>query len=261
MRALKSPKYAATRAKTRNVSRKPMSVRGAARLALGVFQRRLASSAWALLRSFERRIEKLAHHAADLQAGKATLDDLAGGNRRFECRGDYFDEHGADDDYREGVVGEAHEDFEAEVLGAVVVATVEDLQAEVEMLTGLRGMARKVLDDGNEAKFVKLREVLEDGAQGAHEAQEKWLVFTEVSRHPGSRRQLPTEECPIQAGLPSDGRQRTLAYFVTVLARHGDHPALPADHAFEMTMAPFVRSRAKPFDSRTATTCLTFTTA
>ena len=150
---------------------------GAARLALGVFQRRLASSAWALLRSFERRIEKLARHAADLQAGKATLDDLAGGSRRFERRGDYFDEHGADDDYREGMVGEAHEDFEAEVLGAVVAATVEDLQAEVGTLTGLRGMAQKVLDDGNEAKFVKLREVLEDGAQGA--TQEKWLVFTE----------------------------------------------------------------------------------
>ena len=37
-----------------------------------------------------------------------------------------------------------------------------------------------MLDGGNEAKFEKLREVLEDGAQGTQGAtQEKWLVFTE----------------------------------------------------------------------------------
>ena len=171
--------YDATTAYLTDTFRQALGNRGAARLALGVFQRRLASSAWALLRSFERRIEKLERHAADLQSGNATLDELAGRSRRFERRRDYFDEHGADDDYREGVVGEAHEDFEAEVLGAVVAATVEDLQAEVETLTGLRGMARKVLDDGNEAKFTKLREVLEDGAQGTQGPQEKWLVFTE----------------------------------------------------------------------------------
>ena len=168
--------YDATTAYLTDTFRQALGNRGAARLALGVFQRRLASSAWALLRSFERRIEKLERHAADLQSGNATLGELADRSRRFERRGDYFDEHGADDDYREGTAGEAHEDFEAEVLGAVVAATIEDLQAEVETLTGLRRMAQKVLDDGNEAKFTKLREVLEDGAQGP---QEKWLVFTE----------------------------------------------------------------------------------
>ena len=171
--------YDATTAYLTDTFREALGNRGAARLALGVFQRRLASSAWALLRSFERRIEKLERHAADLQSGNATLDELAGRSRRFERRADYFDEHGADDDYREGTVGEAHEDFEAEVLGAVVAATVEDLQAEVETLTGLRGMAQKVLDGGNEAKFTKLREVLEDGARGTQGPQEKWLVFTE----------------------------------------------------------------------------------
>ena len=171
--------YDATTAYLTDTFREALGNRGAARLALGVFQRRLASSAWALLRSFERRIEKLERHAADLQSGNATLDELAGRSRRFERRADYFDEHGADDDYRDGTAGEAHEDFEAEVLGAVVAATIEDLQAEVETLTSLRRMAQKVLDDGNEAKFTKLREVLEDGAQGRQGPQEKWLVFTE----------------------------------------------------------------------------------
>ena len=157
--------------------------RGAAKLALGVFQRRLASSCWALLRSFDRRIERLERAAADLQSGETTLQDLSRQGRGWDRREDYFDAHGADDDYREGQPHEAHEDFEAEVLGAVVAVTIEDLHAEVATLNGLRQMARQVIDEGNEAKFVKLREVLEDGASGGEHgpggAPEKWLVFTE----------------------------------------------------------------------------------
>ena len=155
--------------------------RGAAKLALGVFQRRLASSCWALLRSFDRRIERLKRAAADLQSGETTLPELSRQSRRWDRREDYFDEHGADDDYQEGNAHEAHEDFEIEVLGAMVAATIEDLQAEVETLNGLRRMAQQVMVEGAEAKFVKLREVLEaDADDDAPQATpEKWLVFTE----------------------------------------------------------------------------------
>ena len=163
--------------------------RGAAKLALGVFQRRLASSCWALLRSFDRRIERLERIAADLRSGKTTLQELSRQGSRLARREDYFAAHGADDDYREGEQHEAHEDFEAEVLGAMVAVTIEDLQAEIEKLNGLRRMAQQVIDDGVEAKFVKLREVLEDGTgeatlgnapgEAPGEAPEKWLVFTE----------------------------------------------------------------------------------
>ena len=161
--------------------------RGAAKLALSVFQRRLASSSWALLRSFERRIERLERAIADLQSGKTTPEDLDRQGHRLANRKDYFDEYGADDDYQEAKQQEAHEDYEAQVLGAMVAVTVEDLQAEVGTLTALRRMAWNVIDEGNEAKFVKLREVLEDGAQGErpHEQKapqgppDKWLIFTE----------------------------------------------------------------------------------
>ena len=163
--------------------------RGAAKLALGVFQRRLASSSWALLRSFERRIERLERAAADLQSGELTLPELNRQGRRLEGRKDYFDEYGADDDYREGKQQEAHEDYETEVLGAMIAMTIEDLRAEVATLTALRNMAQKVVDEGNEAKFVKLREVLEEGVrderkqetslQAPRGPEEKWLVFTE----------------------------------------------------------------------------------
>ena len=50
----------------------------AARLAMSVFQRRLASSTYALLRSFERRLEKLDGLIDDVQLGKMgwmTLSD------------------------------------------------------------------------------------------------------------------------------------------------------------------------------------------
>ena len=120
------------------------------------------------------------------------MPGLARQGHRLERRKDYFDEYGADDDYREGKRQEAHEDYEAQVLGAMVAVTIEDLQAEVETLTALRSMAQQVVDEGNEAKFVKLREVLEGEVQGVRGAQgerrpetalrappEKWLVFTE----------------------------------------------------------------------------------
>ena len=149
--------------------------RGAAKLALGVFQRRLASSSWALARSFERRIEKLRQTIAALQGGDLASADLESRARRLDRRRDYFDEYGADDDIREGASQEAHEDYEMEVLGAVVAATVEDLQAEVETLTSLLAKARAIVEAGNESKFWKLREVLEDPRY----ATEKWLVFTE----------------------------------------------------------------------------------
>src|SRR5256886_13900573 len=49
----------------------------AAQLALAVFQRRMASSTYALLRSLERRLEKLDKVIADVVAGRVDLVKLA----------------------------------------------------------------------------------------------------------------------------------------------------------------------------------------
>ena len=51
--------------------------RSAAHLALGVFQRRLASSTYALLRSLERRLEKLDGVIADVHGWANHLPKLA----------------------------------------------------------------------------------------------------------------------------------------------------------------------------------------
>ncbi len=158
---------------------------GAVRLAMGVFQRRLASSSWALLRSFERRAAKLAETAEGLRSGVLAPSDVNRSRRYLDRRypTDYFDAHGADEDVADDASGstalggpaEGHEDFEAAVLGAVVSADIEDLEREIEVVNELAARAKAVVDSGRESKFEKLREVLEDPAH----ASEKWLIFTE----------------------------------------------------------------------------------
>lgn len=154
-----------------------LSNRPAIRLAMGVFQRRLASSNWALFRSFERRIEKLRGIVAQLRSGVASTarlhrlqEDLS-----HSYDSDYFDAHGADEDAHEDGEGEAHEDYEDAVLGAAVSITIEDLEEEIGLLTELREQARRLDESGRESKFEKLCEILND----ARFLDEKCLIFTE----------------------------------------------------------------------------------
>lgn len=168
--------YDATTDYLRSIYRRG-SWRGASRLVMGVFQRRLASSSFALERSFERRAQKLREAAEALRSGQLTTRELTsrcrGVERRY--RVDYFDSHSADEDALEGQRREASEEFEAEVLGAVVSADIDELDSEIAMLEELAQSAREIIDSGRESKFDKLREVLEDPRY----ASEKWLIFTE----------------------------------------------------------------------------------
>lgn len=151
--------------------------RGAARLAMGVFQRRLASSAWALSRSFQRRIGKLEGVVEDLRTGRLTSANLRQRQSKLDgrYRRDFFDDHGADEDARDDGAREANEDYEMAVLGAVVSVSIEELEEEIETLKGLDERAVAILDSGSESKFEKLREVLED----PRHVHEKWLIFSE----------------------------------------------------------------------------------
>ena len=153
--------------------------RPAVQLAMSVFQRRLASSTSALLRSFERRIDKLERSIAEIRTGR--LDESLLGRRQRALseryRDDFFETHGADEDAREGgpEPGERNEDFEDAVLGAVTAVSIEELRREVEVLQGLRDRARTLIAAGDESKFEKLREVLEDPLYGG----ERWIIFSE----------------------------------------------------------------------------------
>lgn len=148
-----------------------------ARLAMGVFQRRLASSTWALLKSFERRIAKLGQVVNDLEAGRVGLGDLRSpqGALTATYSADYFEEHDASDDLDEDALRERSAEYEDSVLGAVVAVTTEELREEIRTLEDLSRHARRLVDSGHESKFERLREVLEDPGHGG----DKWLVFSE----------------------------------------------------------------------------------
>ncbi|MBI2201893.1 MAG: hypothetical protein HYU43_08140, partial [Armatimonadetes bacterium] len=148
--------------------------REAARLAMSVFQRRLASSTYALLRSFERRIEKLDRLIADVQDGKLTAEQLVTFQQRIHKDDDVLDAKTADDEAPE----EGHEEneiAEEKLLQGVVAASLADLLAEKEQVRRLLDLAKKVYDAGQESKFERLRDVLTDPKFSG----EKLIVFTE----------------------------------------------------------------------------------
>jgi len=148
--------------------------REAARLAMSVFQRRLASSTYALMRSFERRIDKLDKLISDVQDGKLTAEQLVTLQQRIFDEDDVLDAKTADDE----ASGEGHEEneiAEEKLLQGVVATSLTDLMVEKEQVRQLLDLAKEVYDGGQESKFEKLRDILTDPKFGG----EKFIVFTE----------------------------------------------------------------------------------
>ncbi|MCI0541150.1 MAG: DUF3883 domain-containing protein, partial [Verrucomicrobiales bacterium] len=146
----------------------------AAQLALGVFQRRMASSTYALLRSLERRLQRLNGVIDDVVSGKIDLVKLAKQAERLRDEDDPFDAHTGDEEA--GSEGEEeNERSEAEIIGSFVATTIADLEIEKEYVTNLLTLARKVQELGHESKFERLRGIIED----KRFRNEKLLVFTE----------------------------------------------------------------------------------
>ena len=147
--------------------------RSAARLAMSVFQRRLASSSLALMRSFDRRILKLDAHIEALRSGEVSVEEF---NRRQQALRlqDTLDERTADEE--EATDGrERNEAEEERALAGVVAVGLADLMIERKAVEELRALASSVFQAGEEAKFERLREVLaESGFVG-----EKFIIFTE----------------------------------------------------------------------------------
>lgn len=189
----------------------------AVELAKTVFQRRLASSTWALLRSFERRVEKLTRTAEAIENGELTADLLLQRQRRLSERHshDYFDEAAADDDVAAGGWAEGNEAYEDAVLGAVTVVGAEELRREAEQVENLAEQARRLIASGTETKFEQLRLVLEDPDW----KDEKWLIFSEhrdtvdylVQRLEGLGYRGHTAQ--IHGGMDWRERERQVAHF------------------------------------------------
>lgn len=189
----------------------------AVELAKTVFQRRLASSTWALLRSFERRVEKLTRTTEAIEKGELTAELLQQRQRRLSerHRHDYFDEAAADDDVATGGWAEGNEAYEDAVLGAVSVVSAEEFRREAAQVEDLAAQARRLIASGTETKFEQLRQVLEDPDW----KDEKWLIFSEhrdtvdylVQRLEGLGYRGHTAQ--IHGGMDWRERERQVAHF------------------------------------------------
>jgi transcriptional regulator with XRE-family HTH domain len=154
--------------------------RSAARLAMSIFQRRLASSTYALLRSFERRLEKLDNLIEDLRSGRFNLESLQEIQRQLDETPDILDEKTADEESEfEG--REESEVIEGKLLEGLIFTSLADLENERIQVSKLLELAGRVYEQGQESKFERLRQVLRD-PQFQNEAgiePPKMIIFTE----------------------------------------------------------------------------------
>ena len=147
--------------------------RSAARLAMTVFQRRQASSTYALMRSFERRVVRLDEAMELVRDGR--IDELETGQTRLGDVPDFFEVYTADEDTDESNAREGHEVFEERALAGIVAPSLAKLRAERAEVETLLSLARKLVDKAEDSKFEKLREVLSHPDFTA----EKFIIFSE----------------------------------------------------------------------------------
>ncbi len=209
--------------------------RSAARLAMSVFQRRLASSTYALMRSFERREEKLGVLIDAIRDGRLNEEQLAHQQRHLDDLDDAFETRTFDEDVETEDAHERDEAFESEALGGTVALSLSELEAERHRVEGLLGKARKRLEAGEESKFEKLREVLRDPKY----ANEKFIIFTEhrdtavflVRRLEGLG--FTGRVALIHGGLPYQERERQVAFFRRPATEDGASYLVATDAAGE----------------------------
>jgi len=154
--------------------------RQAARFAVMIFQRRLASSTWALLCSLRKRLVKLDAVIEAIRSGSIPEEEWRAKQALLERRAakgqlvDALTEQTADE---EGAVHgqEEHEETEDEVLGAFVATNLAELTAEREEVLDLVKLAEAVHAKGEESKLGRVRELL---ASPAYRDQ-KVIIYTE----------------------------------------------------------------------------------
>lgn len=154
-------------------NRAKMLNRSAARLAMSVLQRRAASSTWALLRSLERRLDRLDNHIAAIVAKEMSEKELQVQQERLRVL-DVEEEMTSEDEAAEEG-REQRDAAEDEAMAATSAANLAELQAEKLQVSHVLDLARQVYGDGQDSKFEKLRATIQD----EHFKGEKLLIFTE----------------------------------------------------------------------------------
>ncbi len=145
--------------------------RSAAKIAMMVLQRRLASSTFAMLQSLIRRSEKLQITLRNLKNGRLSTEELEKAQAKL-----------SDIDIREEKTGDEEETIDGkeeaeqadEELGSATASrSIAELETEISHVQNLSELARQVYNLKSESKFEKLWEAL----QGYQDI--KVLIFTE----------------------------------------------------------------------------------
>jgi len=151
--------------------------RGTVGFALTQLQRRLASSPEAIYQSLKRRRKKLEARLKEeklLQHGHHVAETLE--SYKVKDVPDDVDE--AQDELSGGEYEQWVEDV---VDQATAAQTIQELEAEIRILTGLEGQARQVVHSGQDRKWEELSHLLQDNEQmrTPEGARRKLIIFTE----------------------------------------------------------------------------------
>lgn len=154
--------------------------RQAARFAMTIFQRRLASSTWALLCSFRNRLEKLNRLIDDIQSGRIPEEELRHRQRRLERRkreNKLVDVLATKTAEEESVANgrEEHETSEAEAMGAFLATSLAELIVERQQVSELIRLAEAVNASGHESKFQRMSALL----RAPDYRNDKVIIYTE----------------------------------------------------------------------------------
>jgi len=149
--------------------------KGTVGFALTILQRRLASSPEAILQSLRRRRERLERRLREeqiLKRGALLLEDV-------QELPSLTDED--IDDLDDAPDVEVEQTEEVVVDQATAARTIAELQAEIEILRNLEGLALKVRRSGTDKKWEELSALLQDHAEmfDAQGHRRKLVIFTE----------------------------------------------------------------------------------
>ena len=145
--------------------------RTAAKMAMMVLQRRLASSTYSLLRSLIRREEKLQTTLRELREGRLSSETLEERQAELPTIDVRADKTGDEEEIVDGK--EESEQMDEDLSQATSAKSIEDLEEEIHRVRSLTELARRVYNRKSESKFERLWEALEDFPDT------KVLIFTE----------------------------------------------------------------------------------
>ena len=210
--------------------------RSAARLVMSVFQRRLASSTYALMRSFENRAARIERLIEQVRAGQLSEEQFDLQQRRGNSLGaDPFETQTADEQDFSYDEREQLEVFEDQVLGAMVGSDLSELEEELSRVRWLSSKAQSLYAQSDESKFEKLNEVLD---RREYQGQ-KIIIFTEhrdtalfLNRRLGGLG-YTGQVAMIHGGMDHQERERQVEFFRIPASEGGANFLVATDAAGE----------------------------